>query len=81
MNFPPVDKQTVLRILLDNFQVDRVKYLERLVTQVDTLAYQFDPESKSQSKQLEQPGSPKQFKLVASIGKVMTSVFWDCELQ
>ena len=46
------------------------------MTQDDTWVYQFDPEYKSQSKQLEQLGSPR-FKVVAFIGKVyvITSVF------
>ena len=41
----------------------------------------FDPESKSQSKEWKYSGSPspKKFKQVASVGKVMASVFLDCE--
>ena len=46
----------------------------------ETWVHSFYPDSKSQSKQWKHSGSPlpKKFKLVASVGKMMASVFWDC---
>ncbi|CAH1257192.1 SETMAR [Branchiostoma lanceolatum] len=56
-------------------------FLKRFVTQDETWVHHFDPESKEQSEEWTKKGSqpPKKFKRVASVGKVMASVFWDSE--
>ena len=47
----------------------------------ETWVHHFDPETKEQSKQWKHPGSPPPLKCrkIASAGKVMASVFWDCQ--
>ena len=45
-----------LDILRDPFQADIANFLERFVTQDETWAHHFDPESKSQSKQWKHNG-------------------------
>ncbi|XP_066270858.1 histone-lysine N-methyltransferase SETMAR-like [Branchiostoma lanceolatum] len=56
-------------------------FLKRFVTRDETWVHHFDPESKEKSKEWTKKGSqlPKKFKRVASVGKVMASVFWDSE--
>ena len=55
-----------LDILRDPFQADIANFLERFVTQDETWVHNFDPESKSQSKQWKHNGClfPKMFKPV-----------------
>ena len=77
-----VQKRTRLdisRYLLSCYKDDPDYFIERVVTQDETLVHHFDPESKMQSKQWKHPKSPtrKKFKRVHSAGKVMASIFWD----
>ena len=69
----------ISRKLLTRFQSDPANFL-RIVTQDETGVHRFDAEKK-QRKQRKHAGSqpPKTFKRVPSVGKVMASVFWDCE--
>lgn len=55
--------------------------LKKIVTGDESWVHHFQPESKRQSMQWKHPGSPaaKKFKVVSSAGKIMTTVFWDCE--
>ena len=71
----------ISRYLLPRFEDDPSDFIERVVTQDETLVHHFDLESKMQSKQWKQPGSPppKKFKRVHSAGKVMASIFWDSQ--
>lgn len=54
-------------------------FCSRFVTVDETWVYHFDPETKNQSKVWKRPSSPtaKRFKVTASAGKIMASVFWD----
>ncbi|XP_041377270.1 uncharacterized protein LOC121389687 [Gigantopelta aegis] len=56
-------------------------FLRRFVTQDETWVHHFDPKSKNESKQWKHIGCPppKKFKQVASVYKVMASMFWDSE--
>ena len=62
----------------DHYEDDPGDFIERVVTQDETWAHHFDPESKMQSKQWEHPGLPPPIKVkrVHSAGKVMASIFW-----
>lgn len=78
----PEQKQYRLQIsqqLLQRFRADPDDFLSRLVTQDETWVHHFDPESKRQSMQWKHPWSPspRKFRVTASAGKVMASVFWD----
>ena len=55
--------------------------LERIVTRVETWVHNFEPESKQESMQWHKEGTPppKKFKVSQSAGKLMATVFWDCE--
>ena len=66
---------------LDEFRADPESFLGHLVTQDETWVHHFDPETKSRSMQWKHKDSPapKKFKVTASSGKVMASVFWDAE--
>ena len=56
-------------------------FIERVVTQDETWAHHFDPQSKMKSKQWKHPGSPPptKFMRVHSAGKIMASIFWDSQ--
>ncbi|XP_063394736.1 histone-lysine N-methyltransferase SETMAR-like [Cydia fagiglandana] len=55
--------------------------LQRIVTGDETWVHHYGPESKQESMQWHIKGSahPKKFKVVPSAGKVMATIFWDCE--
>lgn len=55
--------------------------LERIVTGDETWVHHFEPESKQESMQWHKKGTPppKKFKVSESAGKLMATVFWDCE--
>ncbi|CAH1242186.1 SETMAR [Branchiostoma lanceolatum] len=76
-----LNRLEVSRSLLARFQSNPANFLKRFVTQDETWVHHFDPESKEQSKEWTKKGSqpPKKFKRVASVGKVMASLFWDSE--
>ena len=64
------------------FQSDPANFLQRILTQNETWVHQFDPESKIihvQTKRASNGIMPKKFKRVSSVGKLMASVFRDCE--
>ena len=69
------------KTLLDCIQADPATFFKKFITQNEIWVHHFDPKSKSQSKQGKHSGSlsPKNFKWVASVGKVMASIFWVCE--
>ena len=56
-------------------------FLKRIVTGDETWIHHYDPESKQQSMQWKHATSPspRKFKVQASAGKVMCTIFWDAE--
>lgn len=66
---------------INRFDHDREDFYSRLVTGDETWIYQYDPESKIQSKQWLPKGSsgPIKFKAERSMKKVMATIFWDSE--
>lgn len=63
------------------FRANPTRFLGRFVTVDETWVHHFDPESKRQSMQWKHASSPapKKFRVQASAGKVMATVFWDAE--
>lgn len=55
--------------------------LQKIVTGDETWVHHYDPESKQESMQWHVKGTPhpKKFKVVPSAGKIMATIFWDCE--
>lgn len=64
---------------LQEMRKNKSKFFDRIVTQDETWVHHFDPESKEQSKEWKEKGSPapRKFKKVRRCGKVMASIFWD----
>ena len=56
-------------------------FMQRIVTGDETWIHHYDPEMKQQSMQWKHSGSPspRKFKVHASAGKIMCTVFWDAE--
>ena len=71
-------KLNISKYLLSRYEDDPEEFMDRVVTQDETWAYHFDPESKKQSMQWKHPDSPppKIFKRLPSAGKVMASSLW-----
>lgn len=69
------------RELLDLFNSNPDDFMARLVTGDETWLHHWDPETKQESMQWKHAESPapKKFKTQASAGKIMASVFWDCQ--
>ena len=63
------------------YEANEDEFLARFVTMDETWVHHFDPETKRQSMEWKNPGSPtpKRPKRSISAGKVMASVFWDAE--
>ena len=62
-------------------QLDWNLFLKHIVTGDETWIHHYDPESKQQSMQWKHATSPspRKFKMQASAGKVMCTIFWDAE--
>ncbi|GJQ77414.1 hypothetical protein Trydic_g20813 [Trypoxylus dichotomus] len=58
-----------------------VQIWERIVTGNETWVHHFEPESTQESMQWHKKGTPlpKKFKVSESAGKLMATVFWNCE--
>src|SRR5271157_5799950 len=56
-------------------------FMQRVVTGDETWIHHYDPETKQQSMQWKHSSSPSphKFKVQASAGKIMRTVFWDAE--
>ncbi|MCP3666190.1 MAG: hypothetical protein GY696_27435, partial [Gammaproteobacteria bacterium] len=69
---------SVLRFLLEDYGED---FWNRIVTTDETWLPYYNPETKAQSMSWVKPGEgpPVKAKVVPSVGKVMITVFWDCE--
>ena len=67
--------------LLVEYRANPESFIRHRVTQDETWVHHFDPETKARSMQWKHQGSPapKKFKVAASSGKVMASIFWDDE--
>ena len=65
--------------VLEFFRRDPNDFLSRLVTMDETWLYHYDPQTKQQSVEWRQSGSPrpKKFRAQKSDGKVLASIFWD----
>lgn len=57
------------------------RFWQRIITTDETWIPFFNPETKTQSKEWRKPdeGPPLKARAVPSVGKVMLTVFWDCE--
>ena len=71
----------ISRYLLSRYKDNPGDFIQRVVTQDERWVHHLDLESKMQSKQWKHPDStpPKKFKRVHSAGKVMASIFGDCQ--
>ena len=67
--------------ILIKIETNEDAFFSRIITGDKTWIYQYDPETKQQSKQWLPRGSagPIKFKSERSVNKMMTSVFWDQE--
>jgi len=65
--------------ILEFFRRDTNDFLSRLVTMDEKWLYHYDPETKQQSMEWWNSGSPrpKRFRVQKSAGKVITSIVWD----
>jgi histone-lysine N-methyltransferase SETMAR len=72
-------RKAICSELVARFDADGDEFLGRIVTGDETWLHHFDPETKRQSMEWHHTTSPrkKKFKVVASAGKVMATVFWD----
>jgi hypothetical protein len=66
---------------LERFDVEGEDFLPRIVIGDATWVHHFEQETKRQSLEWHHPQSPrkKKFKTAPSAGKVMVTVFWDCD--
>lgn len=66
---------------LNRYDANPENFLSRLVTGDETWIYQYDPESKIQSKQWLPKGSsgPVKFRAERSVKRILATVFWDAE--
>ena len=67
--------------ILLKIEADEDRFFDRIITGDETWVYQYDPETKQQSKLWLPRGSsgPIKFKSERSVKKVMATVFWDSE--
>ena len=68
-------------MILLKIEADKDRFFDQIITEDETWVYQYDLETKQQSKQLFPHGSsgPMKFKSERSVKKVMATVFWDSE--
>ena len=68
-------------VILLKIKADKDHFFDRIITGDETWVYQYDPETKQQSKQWLPHGSsgPIKFKSERSVKKVMATVFWNSE--
>ena len=67
--------------ILLKIEADEDCFFDRIIIGDETWVYQYDPETKQQSKQWFSCGSsgPIKFRSERSVKKVMATVFWDSE--
>ena len=68
-------------MILTKIEANEESFFGRILTGDETWVYQYDPETKQQSKQWLPPGSTGaiKFKSERSVNKVMATVFWGQE--
>ena len=68
-------------VILFKIEADEDCCFDRIITGDETWVYQYDPETKQQSKQWlpRESSGPIKFKSKRSVKKVMATVFWDSE--
>ncbi len=73
------NRETVCAELLQRYDREGEAFLRRVLTGDESWVHHYDPESKRQSMEYRHKDSPTpiKFKMVASAGKVMITVFWD----
>ena len=66
---------------LQRYQDEGDDMLSQIVTGDESWVHQYEPETKRASMQWKHPASPaqKKFKVTPLAGKVMLTVFWDCQ--
>ena len=70
------------RAILLKIEADEDRFFDRIITGDETWVYQYDPETKQQSKKqwlLRGSSGPIKFKSEKAVKKVMATVFWDSE--
>jgi len=69
----------VVCAICGNFRLDPNDFMSRFVTMDETWLYHYDPETKQQSMEWRQSGSPrpKKFRVQKSAGKILASIFCD----
>lgn len=80
----PLQKQTRVEFSKENlglWQADKETFIHQIVTGDETWVHHWDPETKQESMQWKHKTSPppKKFRTQPSAGKLMATVFWDCE--
>jgi len=67
--------------ILTKIEMNEDSFFDRIITGDETWIYQYDPETKQQSRQWLPRGSsgPIKFKSQRTVNKVMATVFWDSE--
>lgn len=80
----PVQKQFRVQFSQENLELyegDVDHFLSRIVTGDETWVHHWDPETKQESMQWKHKASPppKKFRTQPSAGKIMATIFWDCE--
>jgi hypothetical protein len=74
------ERKAVSSKFLAHFKAKKEPFLPRTVTTDETSVHHFEPETKRQSMERHQPQSPQKKKPKSpSVGKVMVTVFRDCE--
>ena len=75
------NRTNISRRNLELYNENPENFCDRYVTMDETWAHHYNPESKQQSMQWKHVGSPRvvKFREVTAVGKVLASVFWDCE--
>lgn len=75
------NRKQISQELLTRYAQEGDAFLNRIVTGDESWVHHFDPENKRQSMEFRHLISPppRKFKVVASAGKVMMTIFWDCD--
>jgi len=74
-------RKAICSKLLERFGAEGEAFLSQIVTDEETWADQYEPETKRQSVEWHHPQSlrKKKIKTIPSAGKVMITVFWDID--